>query len=111
MFSTILAFYVAQITSGNITPEILKDYAVVQSLSENVDPQIILHIIAAESQFNPNAIGDHGTSIGEVQIHLPAHPDISPEEAENPIFATRFVVSEVKNGKCSEWSTCPLPSQ
>ena len=30
-------------------------------------------VIRRESGGNPNAVGDHGTSIGLMQIHVPAH--------------------------------------
>jgi len=60
--------------------------------------------VKCESSFNPKAVGDHGTSIGLSQIHLPAHPDITKKEAENPDFALQFMASEFSKGRQWEWS-------
>lgn len=60
---------------------------------------------SGESTWNPNAIGDGGTSHGLVQIHLPAHPDITEEQAHDPEFALNFIVDEFKQGNEKKW-TC-----
>lgn len=44
-------------------------------------------VISCESQWNITAEGDNHTSFGLMQIHLPAHPEITKEEAEDPLFA------------------------
>ena len=72
----------------------------------NVSEPLMRGIVKRESNFNQYAVGDHGTSIGLVQIHLPAHKDISRAEAENPIFAINYLASELAKGHCSIWSTC-----
>ena len=67
-----------------------------------------------ESGWYPKAIGDNGTSFGLVQIHLPAHPNVTRAEAEDPEFALNFIVDAFLAG--DEWMwTCwkvmyrPLP--
>lgn len=69
--------------------------------------QIILieKVIFCESSWNPEILGDGGTSYGLVQIHLPAHPNISKEQALDPIFAINFIVDEFLNGNQNKW-TC-----
>lgn len=71
-----------------------------------VDPQVAQGIVKRESQFNCQAVGDHGKSYGCWQIHLPAHQDISPEQALDPIFSTQFSLKEIKKNGCKIWTTC-----
>ncbi len=51
----------------------------------------------------------HGTkredSWGLAQIHLPAHPEVSKEQATDPEFAIDFLVKNVSEGKAYMW-TC-----
>jgi hypothetical protein len=67
-----------------------------------------------ESGWYTKAIGDNGTSFGLVQIHLPAHPNVTRAQAEDPEFALNFIVDAFLKG--DEWMwTCwkvmykPLP--
>jgi hypothetical protein len=62
-------------------------------------------VIKCESGHNPNAVGDHGYSFGLVQIYLPAHPDISKEQALDPEFALDFLASHLANRQGYFW-TC-----
>jgi hypothetical protein len=50
-------------------------------------------------------VGDREQSFGLVQIHLPAHPSISKEQATDPEFAAEFLVKNLSQGKGSMW-TC-----
>lgn len=43
-------------------------------------------------------------SYGLVQIHLPAHPNISKEEATDPEFAVDFLAKNIAAGHASMWS-------
>ncbi len=65
----------------------------------------LLNVTHCESNFNPNAIGDGGRSFGLAQIHLPAHPQISKEEALDPEFAIEFMAKNIKTGNGNMW-TC-----
>lgn len=58
-----------------------------------------------ESTWNPGAVGDNGTSFGIVQIHLPAHPNVTKEQALDPTFALNFIVDEFIKGNEWKW-TC-----
>lgn len=50
----------------------------------------------------PNGYED---SWGVAQIHLPAHKDITKEEALDPVFAVDWAASEFAAGRAYEW-TC-----
>lgn len=45
-----------------------------------------------ESTWTATSVGDHGTSFGPFQIHLPAHPGVTAAEAENPAWATNYML-------------------
>ncbi len=101
-----LAFYYNQLSQGNQSPEVIKDYIVTESLIAGVNPQLALGIVKRESQFNPEAVGDHGNSLGAWQIHMPAHGDISPEQAKDIRWSTQWALTQLKAGNCHIWSTC-----
>ncbi len=48
--------------------------------------------------------GTREKSFGLAQIHLPAHPNITREQAIDPDFALRFMATEFKKGKKGAWS-------
>lgn len=50
-------------------------------------------------------VGDRERSFGPVQIHEPAWPSISREEAVDPYFALDFLAENVARGRSSMW-TC-----
>jgi hypothetical protein len=49
-------------------------------------------------------VGDREQSFGLVQIHLPAHPQVSKEQALDPEFAINFLAKSLQNGKGGMWS-------
>jgi hypothetical protein len=67
-------------------------------------------IVHDESGFNQYAKGDFSkgapTSFGLVQIHAPAHKDISISQMYSPFFALNYLASQLKAGNCKLWSTC-----
>ena len=108
----VLLYYYAQISSGNVSPELIRDYAIVESLVANVDPQLVISVIKNESGFNPKALnlndmakGCH--SRGLVQIRNCNHK-VTDEQAYNPIFAVNFLIKNID--KCKSWwkNTCSL---
>jgi len=58
-----------------------------------------------ESHFAADRVGDHGTSFGVAQIHLPAHPDITKEQALDPMWAVDYAAREFAAGNAGQW-TC-----
>lgn len=70
-----------------------------------VSDAIMQTIIQNESQYQWNDVGDHGTSFGACQIHLPAHPDITQAEAENPDFCLDWTARQIVAGHAEMWTT------
>lgn len=70
-----------------------------------VDAYIMRRVIMCESGYDSKAVGDGGTSFGLSQIHLPAHPEITKEQAFNPEFAVEFMAKEMSAGRAWKW-TC-----
>ena len=65
-------------------------------------------IVACESQFNPQAIGDHNKSFGIFQIHLPAHPTVSKAQAKNPFWSLAWAIDKYEKGEIGIWSCYKL---
>lgn len=61
--------------------------------------------LSCESQMDIEAVGDEGTSFGIAQIHLPAHPDITEAESDDPSFAIAFMARQFSIGNAKAW-TC-----
>lgn len=76
-----------------------------------VDGKVMRQVLMCESTLNPKAEGDHGingtatTSWGIAQIHLPAHPEITKEQALDPKFAINWTAKEMAAGRGYMW-TC-----
>lgn len=49
-------------------------------------------------------VGDREMSFGLVQIHLPAHPSVSYEQAIDPRFSVEFLARNISQGRASMWS-------
>src|SRR6266478_67901 len=56
---------------------------------------ILALVVQAESGFNPNAVGDNGSSYGFGQIHLPAHPGITADQALDPAFNINWIAQSL----------------
>lgn len=78
-----------------------------KAVEYGVDPKLALYISWEESQWNPDAIGDHGESLGIWQIHMPAHGDIRPADASNTLWSTIWAMKQLEAGNCAIWTTCP----
>ena len=73
-----------------------------------VDVHTALYVSYMESHWDSTAIGDHGTSHGLWQIHLPAHKDISKQQAHDLEWSTEWAMKEMAKNSCRAWSTCPI---
>lgn len=96
-----------RIHDGDTSPILIKDYIAAEATLNGVDVAMALHVANAESQYGTLAVGDSGTSYGLFQIHLPAHKEVSKEQALDPVFATEWSMVEMKQNGCKIWSTCP----
>lgn len=71
-----------------------------------VSKTVMEKVIACESSFNPNIIGDGGKSYGLVQIHMGYWGDkVTIEQAKDPFFAIDFLAEKLSKGKGHLW-TC-----
>ena len=61
-------------------------------------------VIQCESNWDIRADGDKHTSFGLLQIHLPAHPEVSYIDATDPVFALKWGAQAFKEGKQGMWS-------
>ena len=59
--------------------------------------------IQCESGFKENAISPGGISVGAVQIHLAAHPDITRKEAMDGFWSIAWAAEQWSLGKENEW--------
>ncbi len=86
---------------------VLTTQALISLKSEKwgADANIMARVIQCESQGNQYAVGDNGTSFGLVQIHLPAHPNITKEQAFDKEFSIDYLAQALSRGKGDMW-TC-----
>ena len=49
-------------------------------------------------------VGDREQSFGLVQIHLPAHTNVTMEQATDPEFAVDFLAKNIAAGRINMWS-------
>lgn len=49
-------------------------------------------------------VGDREQSFGLVQVHLPAHPNITKAQAIDPEFAVEFLATNLAAGNGNMWS-------
>lgn len=45
-----------------------------------------------------SAVGDNGSSFGPFQIHLPAHPGVTRAQAQDPVFAAKYMLKSYEAG-------------
>lgn len=65
----------------------------------------LLQTLTCESGLRSDAVGDSGTSVGVAQIHLPAHPDITREQALDAEFSVKWAARAFSKGNQWMW-TC-----
>ena len=82
-------------------PTIVEAYAV----KYGIPAKPLIDTLSCESHFNASAIGDKGKSFGVAQIHLPSHPNITKEQALDPLWAIDWTAQQFKAGKAKMW-TC-----
>ncbi len=76
-----------------------------KALEYDVSEDEMVATINCESGFNIKAVGDHESSLGLSQIHLPAWAEITPQQAYDPAFAVDFMARQFQAGNKKIW-TC-----
>jgi hypothetical protein len=73
---------------------------------DHKDPQSRLKYSEGQIARNPDwgVVGEREKSFGPAQIHLPAHPEITKEQASDPDFALNFMAEHLSKGQ-DKW-TC-----
>lgn len=87
----------------SITEQIIRKV----SKEESVDPDLAVRVAKCESNLECKAVGinnDGSRDRGLYQINDKWHPEVSDEEAFNPILATRFFCKAFKSGNLSWWN-------
>lgn len=64
--------------------------------AHKIDGERFLATARCESGLKSDAIGDGGNSYGLFQIHLPAHPNVTAEQALDPNFAVEWSAQKFK---------------
>lgn len=100
---------IALVESSAPPYKLLSDYTVTELVGHyssiyGVSAVQMTNTIQCESQFNENAVGDHGTSFGLVQIHNPIAQGVTIQEAKDKVFAIRFMAQAFAEGHQSRWS-------
>ena len=112
----------AVITQGKLTP---RELVRIKGEEYGVSVPLMEQIITCESNWNTTLQsrhrytkdrpregvkkGERELSFGLVQIHLPAHPNITKEQATDPEFAIDFLAKNIAKGKASMWTCYKLP--
>lgn len=69
---------------------------------------LLERVLWCESRYNTEAVGDQGLSLGVAQIHLPAHPAITRQQALDPRFAIDWAARQFSLNKENMWSCTKL---
>ncbi len=90
--------------NGQIMPNAFREWSNGQTLLEiagtaaadwGVPIEVLYGLVTQESGWNPYAVGDSGNSHGLVQIFGPAHPGVTTEQANNPVFALNWAAQNL----------------
>lgn len=65
---------------------------------------MLVATLKCESDFEADAVGDGGESLGIAQINLPSHPEISRTQALDPLWSIAWAAQEFAAGRAYEWS-------
>lgn len=83
----------------------LRAYASSIAQAHGLNVNRFLNVIQCESHWNPNAVGDQGTSFGLAQLHNPVSDwGITSTQAKNPEVALPIMAKAWEDGKQRKWS-------
>ena len=98
---------VLEISPANVIEALIKKIA----KEEGVDPDLAARVAKAESKFNPeakNTNSDGSKDRGLYQINNKWHPEVSDEQAFDPIFSTHFFCKAFKEGHLDWWDATEI---
>lgn len=91
--------------AASLTATDLQVLASTTAIQAGVDPVAFTDTIGCESAWNPDAIGDNGSSYGLVQLHNPETAwGISTTTALNPLVSMDIMAKAWQKGEASKWS-------
>lgn len=93
-----------QPVTASSTPDEIRTFIYDTATVAGVDADTATRIANCESGYDPLIKGDHGKSYGLWQIYLPAHPEITKEQALDPTWSTMWAMTQMQGGKYSLWS-------
>lgn len=76
------------------------------ALENKISTTTLANLIASESGWRKDAIGDNGCSFGLTQQNICAHPEIKKEEALDPATAIAFAARDIAAGKEAKYTVC-----
>ncbi len=74
----------------------LLEWASLAAQRNGVPLSVLYGLIDHESNWNPNAVGDNGSSFGLAQIHQPAWPGIPQASSFHPVFALNWTAEKLR---------------
>lgn len=83
-------------TPRSSSKQVVKQLILDTAVAYGIDGERFLATAMCESGLRTDAVGDGGRSYGIFQIHLPAHPTVSKEQAFDPKFAVDWSAKNFK---------------
>jgi hypothetical protein len=71
-----------------------------------VSHEVIDNLIESESNWNPNAVNEKTGDYGLVQINLASWPDVTKEQALDPLWSARWAIEKLSEGQEHYWVVC-----
>jgi hypothetical protein len=103
-------FFEPEVVAVEWTQEDVRALAVEKAKEYGLHKGRFLKTLECENNFNAKGQSEHyykgkrEMSFGSAQIHLPSHPGITQEMAEDPEFAITFMAQKWANGEARIWS-------
>ena len=89
-------------TSKPLTPQ---EIAVKVAKEHGLNVDHFLAVVSCESNWNPQAVGDNGTSFGLAQLHNPETDwGLTVKQAEDPETALETMATAWQNNQYQRWS-------
>ncbi len=94
-------------TDNEVQTQSIEEIIKYTAQQENVDPDLAVRVAECESKLNPSAIyinQDGSRDRGIFQINDKYHPEVTDEQAFDPVFSTKFFCKAFKEGHLSWWN-------